>query len=306
MIKLLISHGADLEVEARFPEGGRAIHAVISGENPAALCALIDAGASINSRDGDGLTALMNTPLSSTAGVIMARELFKAGADPFIRNHQGMSALHVAAGLGNTRVMEVMMANAPLLLNALDGNGFTPMGIAAVKRERRAVSWLLSAGATDEDVHEDQAAIFWAAEGGVPNMVRTMLKYPIHRVGGLKAIPNSMGVAIQGRQAKMLEMLLSVQGEENRAKWAECNLRGGSPLVVAAAWVSLRAMHVLLAAGADETRIDRDGLVGFFLFFSLFVGVVGAVCQGEDCREAPRIWRRAFSCMYMYFYFFFV
>eukprot|EP00752_Nemacystus_decipiens_P014975 g13333.t1 len=260
MIKLLISSGADLEVEARIPEGGRAMHAVISSENPEALRALIEAGASVNSRDGDGLTALMNTALATT-GVGMARQLFDAGADPNIRNLQGMSALHVAAGLGNTHVMEVIMANAPFLLNAPDGRGFSPMGIAALKRSRRAVSCLLASGASDERAHEDQAAIFWAAEGAVPNMVRMMLRYPIDRVGGLRAIPNSMGVAIQGKQARMLDMLLSVQGDENRQKWAEWPVKGGTPLALAVAWVSLRAVHVLLEAGADETRIDRHGKV---------------------------------------------
>ena len=262
MIKLLISSGADLEVEARFPEGARAIHAVVSSENTSALRALIEAGAQVNCRDGDGLTAIMNTALASS-GVAMARQLFAAGADPSIRNLQGMSALHVAAGLGNTHVMEVILENMPSLLNAPDDRGFSPMGIAALKRKRRAVSCLLSAGASDERVHEDQAAIFWAAEGGVPNLVRMMLQHPIQRVGGLKAIPNSLGVAIQAKQARMLDMLLSVEGDENRRKWAECPLRGGSPLRVAAAWVSLRAMHVLLEAGADETRIDRDGQVRF-------------------------------------------
>lgn len=260
MMKLLISNGADLEVEARFPEGARAIHAVISSENPDALRALIEAGASVNCRDGDGLTALMNTALAST-GVAMARQLFAAGADPSIRNLQGMSALHVAAGLSNAHVMEAILESAPSLLNAPDDRGFSPMGIAALKRKRRAVACLLSAGASDERIHEDQAAIFWAAEGGVPTMVRMMLRHPIDRVGGLRAIPNSMGVAIQGKQAAMLDMLLSVEGEGGRRKWAECPLRGGSPLRVAVAWVSLRAVHVLLEAGADEARVDRDGQV---------------------------------------------
>lgn len=251
------------------------MHAVISSDNPAALCALLEAGASVNCRDGDGLTALMSTALAST-GVVMAQHLFRAGADPSVRNLQGMSALHVAAGLGNTQVMEVILAHAPSLINAPDDRGFSPMGIAALKRKRRAVSCLQSNGATDKRVHEDQAAILWAAEGGVPNMVRMMLQYPIDRVGGIKAIPNSLGVAIQAKQARMLNMLLSVEGEENRRMWAECPLRGGSPLRVAAAWVSLRAIHVLLEAGADETRIDRDGQVGFI---SAHVGVV-VPCTG--------------------------
>lgn len=305
MIELLISNGADLEVEARFPEGSRAVHAVISSENPAALSALIEAGASVNCRDGDGLTPIMNTPLTSS-GVEMAQQLLAAGADPFIKNLQGMGALHVAAGLGNTHVMEVMLANAPSLLNVLDDRGFTPMGIAALKRQHRVVSWLLSKGATDEGVHEDQAAIFWAAEGGLPNMVHMMLKYPIARVGGFKAIPNSLGVAIQGGQARMLDMLLSVQGEEYRREWSEFPIRGGSPLLVAVAWVALRAVHVLLAAGADERRLGRDGQVFVFLHFFSFFFFLCRWCRGavrqtrlsaEALRALPqraRVWCRNF------------
>ncbi len=287
MMKLLISKGADLEVEARFPEGLRPVHAVICSESPDALSALIEAGVSLDSRDGDGQTALMQTPLAST-GVAMARQLFAAGADPNVRNLQGMSALHAAAGLGNTHVMEVIVSNAPFLLNAPEGKGFSPMGIAALKRERRAVSWLLAAGASDERAHEDQAAIFWAAEGGVTNMVRMMLRHPIDRVGGLRAIPNSLGVAIQGKRARMLDMLLSVEGEEKRRKWAECPLRGGSPLIVAVAWVSLRAVHLLLEAGADETWVDSHGKVRFcFCFFQHILVSCGRSGLQRHSRRLP-------------------
>ncbi|CAN0177661.1 unnamed protein product [Ectocarpus sp. 6 AP-2014] len=278
MLKLLISKGADLETEARFPAGSRAIHAAISGENPTALCVLLEAGADFNSRDGAGETPLMLTALADT-GALLARELFKVGASPFVKNADGMSAMHVAAGLGNLEVMTVILTNTPSVLNVLDNKGFTPMGIAALRGQRRAVFHLLSAGASDLGVDEQNAAIFWACDGGHPRMVRMMLEHGINRVGGLGAIPNSIGVAVQGRQAKILEMLVSAEGEDNRRKWAECRLRDGTPLHLAAAWVSVKVMHVLLSAGARETLPNRYGKLA---------GEEVGIALGPPARRSPR------------------
>lgn len=106
-------------------------------------------------------------------------------------------------------------------------------------------------------------------------MVRMMLEHGINRVGGLGAIPNSIGVAVQGRQAKILELLVSAEGVENRQKWAECRLRDGTPRHLAAAWVSIRAINVLLSAGARETLPNRYGKV--CLFVSIEAGLLSPV-----------------------------
>lgn len=259
MLKLLISKGAKLEIEARNPHGARAVHAAISGERLDALCVLLEAGVDYDARDGDGQTPLMLTSLAITAGA-MAEELLRVGADPSLKNHEGMSALHVAAGLNNTQVIGVILAKAPSLLNAVDDKGFTPMGTASLRGQLAAVEYLLAAGACDKDVAPERASIFWAAEGGRDNMVRVMLEHGnIDSLGGLRAIPDSMGVAIQGRKARMLQRLISVEGEGRRRAWAECVMRHRPAIHLAAVWVSLRALSVLLAAGAKEGAMDVQG-----------------------------------------------
>lgn len=291
MLKLIISKGADLEVQARLPDGARALHAAIAGEKPDALRVLLDAGADVNSEGGDGQTPLMQTPLATLNAAAMARELLNASADPFAKNYKGMTALHIAAGLDSVEVMRVIVAQAPSALNKLDDSGFTPMGIAALKGKQRSVSYLLAAGASDKEVHEDQAALFWAAEGAHPSMVRLMLDYPIDSTGGLNAIPNAMGVTIQGHQAKTLNMLISVEGEEKRQKWAECSLRGGYPLHLACAWVSLGAVHVLLCAGASETHVDREDHVSLLCGDQAFVLALRCIyCRGAgSSRQSTHI-----------------
>lgn len=259
MLKLLISKGAKLEVEARYPHGARAVHAAISGERLDALCVLLEAGVDYDARDGDGQTPLMLTSLAITAGA-MAEELLRAGADPSLKNHEGMSALHVAAGLNNTQVIGVILAKAPSSLNALDDKGFTPMGTASLRGQLSAVEYLLAVGASDKDVTSDRASIFWAAEGGRDNMVRVMLEHgKIESLGGLRAIPDSIGVAIQGRKARMLQRLISVEGEGRRKAWAECIMRDRPAIHLAAVWCSLGALSVLLAAGAKEGAMDSRG-----------------------------------------------
>lgn len=258
MIKLLLSKGANLEVKARFPEGSRAIHASISGENLGALVALLEAGADYDARDSDGQTALMMTSMASTAAV-MASALLDAGADPTLRNSQGQTALHLAAGLGCISVLEVILSRSRSTLNAIDSKGFTPMSTAALRGKHRSVAFLLAKGASDEAVGVDRTSLVWAADGGHEKMVRMMLNHGVDWVGGLRAIPDSMGVSVQSGKARILQMLISVEGEERQKHWAECPLRSRPALHVAAAWCSLKAAHVLLAAGADEAATDREG-----------------------------------------------
>ncbi|CAM9720691.1 unnamed protein product [Scytosiphon promiscuus] len=258
MIKLLLSKGAKLELPGRYPEGARAIHASISGENLSALVALIEAGADYDARDADGQTPLMMTSMASTAAV-MASALLEAGADPMLRNSEGQTALHLAAGLGCIPVLEVILSRSRATLNAIDSKGFTPMSTAALRGKHRSVAFLLAKGASDEAVGVDRTSLVWAADGGHEKMVRMMLKHGVDWVGGLRAIPDSIGVSIQGGKAKMLQMLISVEGEEKQKHWAECPLRSRPALHVAAAWCSLKASHVLLAAGANEAATDREG-----------------------------------------------
>lgn len=118
MLKLLISFGANLEVEARRPHGARAVHAAISGERLDALCVLLEAGVDYDARDGDGQTPLMLTSLASTAAA-MAEELLRVGADPKKKNNEGMSSLHVAAGLNNTQVMFCLSPSTAVKKHAL-------------------------------------------------------------------------------------------------------------------------------------------------------------------------------------------
>lgn len=154
----------------------------------------------------------------------------------------------------------MILAKAPSSINALDDKGFTPMGTASLRGQLAAVKYLLAAGASDKDVEPDRASIFWAAEGQRDHMVQVMLEHgKIESLGGLRAIPDSMGVAIQGGKAKMLERLISVEGKGRRRAWAECVMRHRPAIHLAAVWCSLRALSVLLAAGAKEGAMDSQG-----------------------------------------------
>ena len=59
--------------------------------------------------------------------------LLKAGADPNARNNMGETALHLAVGLTETEVVEVLIDAKGVDINQQDNSGFTPLHIAVFK-----------------------------------------------------------------------------------------------------------------------------------------------------------------------------
>jgi hypothetical protein len=62
--------------------------------------------------------------------------LLKAGADPNARNNMGETALHLAVGLTETEVVEVLIDAKGVDINQQDNSGFTPLHIAVLKSAR--------------------------------------------------------------------------------------------------------------------------------------------------------------------------
>lgn len=90
------------------------------------------------------------------------------------------------------------------------------------------------------------------------------------RSGRLPRSPILLTCASLRGRARILHMLLSVEGEEERRKWARESCHGLPLLTYAAGYSILGNVNVLLAAGADETIVDSMGrsvtdVIGFCL-----------------------------------------
>ena len=80
--------------DARTSGGATPVHLAATNVNPAALKALIAAGANVNARDNEGVTPLHMA--AYTQRTAQARLLLEAGADPLAKTHAGRDVLSLA------------------------------------------------------------------------------------------------------------------------------------------------------------------------------------------------------------------
>jgi ankyrin repeat protein len=106
MMRQHIEAGSDLNVLEPSRASTPLITAAALGRTEAARI-LIDAGAELNYRNGDGSTALHTAVVFGNSEI--ARMLINAGTDLNIQNNDGATALHTAAFLGRTDIVEVLL-----------------------------------------------------------------------------------------------------------------------------------------------------------------------------------------------------
>ena len=103
-IEGLLAAGA--EVDAKDEQGVTALmHASAEGHTQS-VEALLDAGADVNAQADDGLTALMVVARGNTE---IARALLDAGADVDARTQRGVTPLMVAVATGNTEIVRALL-----------------------------------------------------------------------------------------------------------------------------------------------------------------------------------------------------
>lgn len=216
--------------------------------------ALIEARADVNRPVADGFT-----PLITAAGgghLDMVRVLLQAGANPAVIDDEGDSALSLAEKKGHEAVAAVLRRRAegnghrpsgppknlfaalesrdvrlvkealadegrPPDLRATNGDGLTPLALAARLGHGPLVRPLLDAGAAVD-------------EGGA--------KTPLY-------------CAVESRHDPVARILIAAGADVNRASGETA----ATPLMAAAANGHVELVRVLLEAGADVKALDGDG-----------------------------------------------
>lgn len=166
----------------------------------------------------------------------------------------------------------MLVSHAPATLNHAARYGETPLSLAAYNGNDGTVFHLLSLGASNKEVinswmgggnyRDYKCPLARAVSEGHEHVVRTLLDVGLEAVGGLSVIPKALCHAVVDRQPRILQRLISVEGEERRPHWARVWLEG-TPLVHYAAGKAFTAgISVLLAVGADETVLSRTKVAG--------------------------------------------
>src|SRR5499426_2435582 len=116
---------------------------------------LIAAGADLNQRDENGITALI---ISAYAGnVEIVRLLLALKANPNVANNDGETALHTSAAHANSDEIVPLLIAAGGKIEKADKWGRTPLLVQALMGRIGGIKALLAAGARIDGRDEDQA-----------------------------------------------------------------------------------------------------------------------------------------------------
>lgn len=163
IIELLLKAGAD--VNARGAKGWTPLHYAGAVDSKDACLALLEHGA-----DRDALNDASQKPEQTakifTRGIIKDYNPQMAGADN----------LFTAIDAGESERVKTLIAGNPKLMAARDGQGRTPLILAAGTNKLEIVNLLLDAGA-DVNAKGRHSALTKAAEGGHLDIVRLLLKH---------------------------------------------------------------------------------------------------------------------------------
>ena len=132
-VRTLVQQGADVNV--RYGDGATALHWAVHRDNGELADLLIRAGAAVNAANDLGVTPLWLAAQNGSA--VMAERLLKAGANPNVRLPWGQTPLMEASRSGNVRVVQFLL-DAGADVNATEKQyGQTALMWAAVEGHAR-------------------------------------------------------------------------------------------------------------------------------------------------------------------------
>lgn len=130
-IAALLSAGADPNVPD--DRGNTPLHRASYGDCAECVSLLLRAGAQVSARNSKGVTPL------HLCDAVSIGVLLKAGADPQVRDEEGQTPLH-----SNRNPDPRLLAPG---INVADKFGFTPLHRAALAGDHERIDWLLANGA---------------------------------------------------------------------------------------------------------------------------------------------------------------
>ncbi|XP_067857758.1 ankyrin repeat domain-containing protein 55 [Heptranchias perlo] len=160
-------------------EGSTPLMHAISGRQLDTVKLLLKMGASINTEDACGRTALsLATYLGWLDGCVT---LLRNGAKQNIPDKNGRLPLHAATAENNVRLLAVLLQQTTMCeINHQDNEGMTPLHWAAFHNRPQHVQALLQKGADPTLVDKDfKTALHWAVQSGNRVMTSIILDHHV-------------------------------------------------------------------------------------------------------------------------------
>ncbi|MFD3486634.1 ankyrin repeat domain-containing protein [Streptomyces sp. NPDC058665] len=229
-----------------------------AGDLPAAS-SLLRAGADPNQRGTDGLT-----PLMIAAGLgqsYMVDLLVAAGADVFsVERRMGATALHKAAQSGNVDVIGSLLDHGAFIDQQSPVLGNTALTDAVLHKNAEAVGLLLQRGAkvTIKNIWQQTALDVARSDGldAIAALIEAQVERNEEAVGALKLV----AAAKANDPAEVARLIAAKVALNERVPMVGNPDDNYTPLGIAARDGHTEVVHLLIKAGADLDRII--GLMG--------------------------------------------
>ncbi|CAN1794680.1 Ankyrin repeat domain-containing protein 50 [Linum perenne] len=174
-----LTEKADVDLDEQDEDGFTALMVAAAGGHVDAFKLLLQAGADVKLRNKRGETAMNLAELNRNRVELFEKALIQYG---FINNQMnipviGNNALHRAAVRGEQGLVQILIAQG-CDVNAIDGDGYTPLMLAARGGHGKICSLLISSGARVDFKNErNETALILAKKGGGGEAVDAILDY---------------------------------------------------------------------------------------------------------------------------------
>jgi ankyrin len=202
--------------------------------------------------------------------------------DVNVRDTNGHSPLHLAARSGHTEVVDVLLRQPTIEIDALDHRGRTPTYLACQLKRDRMVLHLLDHGAhADVLPPEGLSLVSLCVLNCDLDLVEALIARPgmdVFRVDAREWTP--VHFAAQIGFVELIEIFLTIDASQIEAT----DDHSRTPLHIAATWGQRESIGFLLSRNADVNAADRNGNTPLHLAVRRGnVAIVAQLIANERC-----------------------
>ncbi|HEX2752833.1 MAG TPA: ankyrin repeat domain-containing protein [Alphaproteobacteria bacterium] len=182
----------------------------------AAMAALLERGVDINTRNGNGETALRIAALNND--VPTTRLLLDKGADPNMADNAGRTPLSRAAGEGFNVLLKLLLAAPGIDVDAQKIDGDTALRLAVVHNHLESTRLLLEAGANPNIQNsEGNTPLIRAVAQGYTEITKILLEHGANPHIRNNALWTAADFAKERRQHVTLQMVQDFIAQQEQA-----------------------------------------------------------------------------------------
>ena len=173
---------------------------------------LVENGAEINARQGDGATALGHS--ASRGNTEIAKYLLEKGVNPDLSDDKGATPLHHAAYAGNMELVKLLIAHHANV-NLAQKDGGTALSHASIQKHNEVAKFLLENKANPNLAdNKGSSPLHHAAYAGNSELVKMLLIYSANPNATQKDGGTVLGHAKGNGNKETVQMILKARGEK--------------------------------------------------------------------------------------------